>query len=264
MEWLYTAIITAVLTVSLPLAWTAYSERRKRALIQIHYWWEEVIDTSNLWLAPQVRVGLDRAVGTVRYRLRAERSSDAVLNEVISGVRQGPRAREAMVNPAFRLDTPSLKGSSVWVIRVVIKNTSRRWVVTPEDFGEIRFTIDVPRMYALGWRKDILAYWPKPAPTHYADKDDFGGLRLDLQIPSALAPRDRSAPARGDRFEDSFAVVGTHSFRDTEPSVVVQRTTSMLRMRVKPWRPSTTRPLVLLPARIMRWIRESYSPRIYV
>jgi hypothetical protein len=250
MELAITVIGGALASYVVHWGFQTFSEHRDKPLVQIHWWWVTVIDADKLALSRFVVAGTTRALGTSQQRYHSE-SWVAGMGTYI----KNPNVHvteDLFINPAFPISDEGL-ADGIRVLRVRMQNTSRSRVVVPEHLGRVRFTILTSNRYALGWRFDRMATWPLPP---------FGEVGVsphrianELVFPHGLAPRLW--------MEDDFTV-GYRPNRDAPPKVTVERTSSEIRLRVKPWEPSAKRPPWVVPYRIVRWLRKARRPALYV
>lgn len=242
-----TAVATLLLLVAPAIAWCVrwISERRKDPLVIVHYWWEEVIDYGKLWMSPFVTVGTLRPV----YRGLANSLSGKVsMATHMKHLR--PEQIELWIRyPVYRLG--KYQQVSVYVLRVMIFNQSRRRPVYQETFGTLRIEIANGAGHIHGWSRALLG---GSAETGLDDEYGSGTARVHLRLPRPLDLRDK--------VRDDLTI--TQSFTGPSQSVVDVRTTSVMRLRLKPWQPSITRPWYSVPNRVVRWLRLSRRPKLFV
>jgi hypothetical protein len=252
-------LIVAAVVALIGLAWRYFSEHRERPLVQLHYWWEHVIDPDLISLSPLVLVGTAREIGIDGERYNAEsyvRSRAAELTSDPPKVETWNTEESIIeewvirqVEPAFPVFDanaylPILGG--VRVLRVLILNTSRRSVLTRETFGSVRLTVlGVRPKQVHGWRHAIFHEWPLPPFGERGDSPTK--VQLELTLPHNLAPRKHLV--------DDFTISYLREPPNVDPEipkVKVEKTEQNLRLHVKPWEMSKTNPPRLWISRLGR------------
>lgn len=249
------AVVTAAVGFVLAAAWKGYSERRMKPLVNIHHWWVRVIDPELLRLSRDVFVATKRAAGGGEYdRYLKERHVLDKIDEIHSGTMNKEREIESVVLPAFKLARKSASVDTVLALRVSIHNTSRRYVVGTED---LRLLLDVriPPGNVLGWNRNVLGVWPEaPFATEEADPK---AVILPVQVPERLGAKKA--------VRDEFVVCLLSEPRPPgwEPEVRVEQTESRVRLRVKPWMPTSKKDSsrhLRIVGRAVRWLGSAYLP----
>lgn len=239
----------------------AYNARRSTPFAYVHHWWEPVIEPEQARLASPLLLGLRRPTPNVRPTQEAkvlQRSSWLVRNSEAEPAEKVQIAASTMaawlVKPAFPIHRRSAGIVALWVLRVSVHNVSKRRLVRASEFGRLRFEIDFPSDYYLGWNRGFLG-----------PRDDWRvGIVSAVPSPEITLTHDLDV---GQVARDEFVFglpASTHqswTARDF-PSVRVKVVENSITIRVKPWKPS---PLRLRDAfslfrRAYRRLRRSYRP----
>lgn len=227
---------------------------RNRPIAYLHYWWVDVIDTDGLWKSPLVNVGISLPRSGARSDL------DRRLNRIVKG--DLPQESE-LVNwlryPTNRIGVSSSSIQRISVLRVVVVNGSRREALHRDEFGTVRLTVELGPSRVHGWRKGLFGPQLGSGDQFDAADDSHGPTFIDIRLPKSLEPLAEESK-NTIRDEISISELAGVDRRPIGPA----RTTSDIRIWIKPWRPSVKPHFWTLPSRCIRWISSAYRPKRFL
>lgn len=166
----------------------------RRPRISVHVWLEHLIDRQTAALSPYLVVGLTETPwmypDTNNRKLETRRSWFSSTSTSGFATKEGQDY--ALIHPLYPLSDHEVGADSVWVLRVVVVNTSRH-DVTEDDFGALTVELEETRLafgiadklwgnvQLLGWRRGAFARVRRHQPI---------GLDLSRVLPAGDSERD--------------------------------------------------------------------------